>query len=502
MICGTNRAFNSMKIIKPYTTVESPIEGENAAEILRHIERCARTCYKSEGCITATSAPDFVRKIVRVKKHESVIEHSSVTVRFIVNRGVSHELVRHRLAAFSQESTRYVSSCAPVKAGVLSDDDIVDLYSQGLSMKRISELSDVPLSEWDVYKALDGEEKRPKGNRGLRDQSAFDAIDTPEKAYLMGIFIADGNMRNDSPQVTVTQHKNISWYLRVMLEKVLRGSVGFGNDRGCHSLHFSGQRLVDALKSKGFVPDKTHLITKDDVGRLSASIPPEFIGDFLRGLLDGDGSIRFFNQSDNPKTGSVQLVFNGQKPVIEWVSEVVNDLVGYNSVVAPVSGSNYLFRCGVYTKAAGVELCRTMYKNFVFPFGNPAKTARVFDEIPDLPWKFAEWGEKKLEVIEPLFWKSPSNPCLWAWMRAMECSERCYTEMRLHGASPQEARDVLPNALKTEVVMTCNMREWRHVFQMRTPENAHPQMQEVMRPLLKHFQTHLEPLFGDIVLKD
>jgi thymidylate synthase (FAD) len=94
-------------IIDPCHVFETPIAGESGREMLRLIERAARTCYKSEGRITADSAGEFVRKIAQVKKHVSVIEHCSVTIRFICDRGVTHEIVRHRLAAYSQESTRY-----------------------------------------------------------------------------------------------------------------------------------------------------------------------------------------------------------------------------------------------------------------------------------------------------------------------------------------------------------------------------------------------------------
>jgi thymidylate synthase (FAD) len=96
-----------MRIIEPRAVIETPIHGEYGQRMLELIERAARTCYKSEGKMGPGTAPDFVRKLTQVKKHESVIEHASATVRFIVDRGVSHELVRHRLAAYSQESTRY-----------------------------------------------------------------------------------------------------------------------------------------------------------------------------------------------------------------------------------------------------------------------------------------------------------------------------------------------------------------------------------------------------------
>lgn len=94
-----------MKIIKPYHVIETEINGDT---ILKHIEKAGRTCYKSENKISDESAKSFVKGIIK-SGHESVIEHFSITVRFICDRGVSHELVRHRLASFSQESTRYVN---------------------------------------------------------------------------------------------------------------------------------------------------------------------------------------------------------------------------------------------------------------------------------------------------------------------------------------------------------------------------------------------------------
>lgn len=81
-----------MRIVKPSFNIESAFTREDALGMLRLIEAAGRTCYKSEGLATETSAPDFVRKIANVFKHESVIEHCAVTVRFICDRGVTHEL--------------------------------------------------------------------------------------------------------------------------------------------------------------------------------------------------------------------------------------------------------------------------------------------------------------------------------------------------------------------------------------------------------------------------
>lgn len=92
-----------MKVISPDVIILDEIDG---AAILRKIEMCGRTCYKSENKITDSSAEQFVRNIIQ-RGHESVLEHVNITVKFICDRGVSHEIVRHRIASYSQESTRY-----------------------------------------------------------------------------------------------------------------------------------------------------------------------------------------------------------------------------------------------------------------------------------------------------------------------------------------------------------------------------------------------------------
>ena len=78
----------------------------NGSEILKHIERCARVCYKSEDRITAGSAEKMVAALIR-SGHEAMLEHYSFTVKFICDRGIANELVRHRIASFAQESSRY-----------------------------------------------------------------------------------------------------------------------------------------------------------------------------------------------------------------------------------------------------------------------------------------------------------------------------------------------------------------------------------------------------------
>lgn len=92
-----------MKVIKPYIEILST---EDYESMIKRIEIAGRTCYKSENNMNDSSAEGFIRTIMN-KNHESVLEHASVTVKVVCDRGVTHEIVRHRIASYSQESTRY-----------------------------------------------------------------------------------------------------------------------------------------------------------------------------------------------------------------------------------------------------------------------------------------------------------------------------------------------------------------------------------------------------------
>ena len=112
----------------------------------------------------------------------------------------------------------------------------------------------------------------------------------------------------------------------------------------------------------------------------------------------------------------------------------------------------------------------------------------------------------EITVIRPCFWREDEDENkehvkFAVWKRSMAEAESAYFELLKMGATPQEARAILPNSLKTEVVMTANIREWRHFFKLRTSSSAHPQMREVAIPLLKECQEKIPVLFDDIEVK-
>jgi thymidylate synthase (FAD) len=84
------------------------------------------------------------------------------------------------------------------------------------------------------------------------------------------------------------------------------------------------------------------------------------------------------------------------------------------------------------------------------------------------------------------------------WNAAIGLSEGAYTSLLSNGCSPQIARSVFPNALASRLIMTCNLRNWRHFLIMRTTREAHPQMRQVTIPLLEQFKERIPILFDDI----
>ena len=118
------------------------------------IEMAGRVCYKSEDKITKDSSEKFIKMILK-RGHESVIEHSSATIKVVCDRGISHEIVRHRIASYSQESTRYCN---------YGDDGITVIAPDGIGVKE---------GEYD-------------------DDSIYNfAVDTPERIWLEAALFAN-----------------------------------------------------------------------------------------------------------------------------------------------------------------------------------------------------------------------------------------------------------------------------------------------------------------------
>jgi len=115
--------------------------------------------------------------------------------------------------------------------------------------------------------------------------------------------------------------------------------------------------------------------------------------------------------------------------------------------------------------------------------------------------RYCNYRSLGISVIKPLFFAG-NKKRYRIWLEAMRACEKAYLALLEDGATAQEARSVLPNSLKTEIIVTYNLREWRHFFRMRCAKAAHPQMRELTIPLLREFQKRIPILFDDIILPE
>ena len=136
-----------MRTLKPQHVIigKDQIEGH---KILKHIEKIARTCYKSEDLINDESAEKMIKKLIKMN-HLAMIEHASVSVLFTCDRGVTHEIVRHRVASYAQESTRYVNYSKDKFGNEIGYIDIAGGIALDTKMKDLPvETIDAIISEW------------------------------------------------------------------------------------------------------------------------------------------------------------------------------------------------------------------------------------------------------------------------------------------------------------------------------------------------------------------
>jgi len=111
--------------------------------------------------------------------------------------------------------------------------------------------------------------------------------------------------------------------------------------------------------------------------------------------------------------------------------------------------------------------------------------------------RYVKYGDD-MEFIKPVWWKDWSREEQIQWEDSMLVSSQKYCNLIDLGSRPEQAREVLPNSLKTEIVMTANMREWRHIFKLRCSQKAHPQIRMIMLDMLEHFHEEFPGMFDDL----
>lgn len=178
---------------------------------------------------------------------------------------------------------------------------------------------------------------------------------------------------------------------------------------------------------------------------------------------------------------------HGDWSVVEHVSVSVEMLVDRG-----ITHEIVRHRIASYTQESTrfVNYAKKMLPSFIYPIPEIECEYCLSGNEPSFNLQ-GEWSHGfDLEI------KCPYN---LFWLSSIKSSEMMYQNLLLSGWRPQEARSVFPNALASKIIITMNLRSWRHFFLMRTTKEAHPQMRQVVIPLLKEFQELIPVLFEDII---
>lgn len=104
--------------------------------------------------------------------------------------------------------------------------------------------------------------------------------------------------------------------------------------------------------------------------------------------------------------------------------------------------------------------------------------------------------DNQIRFIDPIYIREQNTKAIWT--KCMETIEENYMKGAAMGMKPDELRLMLPHSTAADVTMTCNIREWRHILSLRTQKNVHPEIRQLLIPLLLKFQYTMPELFGDI----
>lgn len=388
-----------MKKIEQDFEIMSEIDGE---KMLKAIELYARICYKSENAITDSSAKKFVANLIKWG-HESPLEHLSVTVKFITDRGISHEIVRHRIASYNQESTRYCVA----------------------------------------------------GNTKL-------TLKNPHQHYTVEELFNE-----------VTNSKNSSWKRLILRQyNESTGELCYSKIKG---VMYNGEKNCFRLTTKlGYTLDCTadhKILTPNGYKELQELKAGEQV------LVNGTEELYknkqwlYHQHIELNKRESCHSRVHSQNLLVAYTDEIISiEPIGVQKVYDIEMDSKYH-----NFVANGVVVHNCNYAND--KFGN---------EISVVPSKSIEENAEAKKAVDKLLAKA----------------EKTYMKLLDMGIKPQDARDVLPTCLKTEIVCTYNLREWRHFFKLRTSKAAHPKIREISIKVLKEFQKRIPVLFDDIKVEE
>lgn len=462
----------------------------------------------------------YVKTMVTDPPHESILEHSMLSVDFNFDRGVSHEIVRQRIASFTQESTRYcvAGSMTLSSKNPHNQLTVADLYRNKTSStngawKRITVRQLNEQTGELVYGLVDDVfHTGVKPTLRVRTRLGYELLVTKDHEVLTqnGYRKAEKLQLGEKLAVNGEQlaYRSKKWlqHQYVTLNKTaveIAAEYGFTTSvvKAWVRRHQLPRKPL-SYWNRGRVPWNKGLREGQDA-RVQAQAAALRENHWNAGhvRVPKGQRVRKLSRCTYHKTvkDSCELCAKESTLQVHHLDENRDNNEASNLVTLCVSCHQRL-----HSKNLEVVLHDPIVSI------EPGGTLDVYDIAMRGPWKnFVANGVvvhncnyskgrfgNDISVVDPPFWEDGSDKEV-LWRSAMEFAQQIYMDLIAAGAKPQEARSVLPNSLKTNILVSTNYREWRHIFMLRTSSRAHPQMREVMCPLLKDVRSRIPLLFDD-----
>jgi len=534
-----------MRLIKPTYEILTDIRN---TEFTKQIERIARVCYKSEDLIQEGSDLKMIATLLK-NKHEAMIEHAPViSVLFHGNRGFSHEIVRMRLASFAQECVTGNTKISMSDGTKITIEELHELQEKGESLPLAKSVTNDQLivanKIMHVFKKKGGDVYRANTEEGysldcscehklLRNSNEYDSV----KNLKVGEYInVNGrpSLLNIDEDSLVEEYKDLSPLEISEKHKIPYRSI----IRILKKLNVFTPRKNDKNPGKYNI---NH--TEDSYKKMKETIDNQYKNGRVvwnRGVKESENKSvakqaeTLRNHHHNNGKGEENSAWLGNS--VKNGYSRANRNFSLKEVVCLNCGStakerhhsdkdtknneeyNLLPLCVKCHKLIHKEMKKCSYTKlsritsiekigveeffYDLEMNSPLNNYVAEGFITHNSTRYVNYSKEKfgneISVIIPDYIENLGQEAKDIFLSSWESSQNNYMKLIGMGVKAQVARDVLPIGIKADIVVTTNIREWRHIMDLRTADVAHPIMHELMRPLLKEFQESIPLLFDDI----
>lgn len=506
-----------MKIIEPSVEILTDVDRN---KVLKHIEKCGRTCYQSYEKESENSASKMVQMLIK-SGHESVLEHFSITVKMKTDVGAYKDITRHRAGtAFSIESTRF---CVAGNTKLRFNNPhqhftIEELYNNVLNSKNgawkrllVAQTNeDTGLVCFSKIKNVffNGEKETHK----VKTKLGYELVCTPDhRIYTPNGFVSlnDINVGDkiyvNGVDVDKPLYQNYDWlyHQSIILNKTfveIAKEFGFN----VNTLKNWKRKLKIPSKGTGYfnvgrTPWNKGLSEQDDVRVKNQA---NALREFRYDRWNDTSCIKKENTSEYQKYLQEKCAICDSRELLE-VHHIDQDRTNNYP-------DNLITLCKECHQRVHHQSLQQIFADKVVS-KEYAGVQKVYDIemdsnyhnynangiiVHNCNYSKGKFGSE-ITFIKPCNIEEESY--LWdLWLLQMTVVENTYKTMAEFGAKPDQLRMILPHSTAAEVCMTANLRAWRHIFKMRCHPAAHPSVQQIMKMVLSEFNKLLPEIFNDV----